>query len=123
MTEAPVIAVVDDDESIRTGVARLLRAAGYGVRVFDSAEAFLADDANPATAALVTDIQMPGMSGLDLQAMVNRERPELGVLMMTGYPDALTRQRALDAGARCVLSKPFDADELLAELETAIRGS
>ncbi|MCW3838237.1 response regulator transcription factor [Sphingomonas canadensis] len=123
MTDPPIIAVVDDDRSIRTGVARLLRSAGYHVRLFDCAEAFLDDASLPLPSALLTDIHMPGMNGLDLQAALRGRNPAFEVLVMTAYPDPGDLRRAIAGGARCVLSKPFDADELLAHLEAATGGT
>lgn len=118
-----MIAVVDDDVSIRTGVERLLRSAGYGVRLYDSAESFLDTGTTPAPAAVLSDVHMPGMSGLDLQQKLRREHPGWEVLLMTAYPELVERERALAQGARCLLSKPFDADELLAHLDAVTGGT
>ena len=123
LKEAPVIAVVDDDVSIRTGVERLLRSAGYGVRLYDSAESFLDSGTTPAPAAVLSDVHMPGMSGLDLQQKLRRDHPGWEVLLMTAYPELVERERALAQGARCLLSKPFDADELLAHLDAVTGGT
>lgn len=118
-----MIAVVDDDVSIRIGVERLLRSAGYGVRLYDSAESFLDTGTAPAPAAVLSDVHMPGMSGLDLHQRIRRDHPGWEVLLMTAYPELVERERALAQGARCLLSKPFDADELLAHLDAATGGT
>lgn len=122
MKPVPVIAVVDDDASIRTAAGRLLRSAGYAVRLFDSAEAFLEDESASAPAALLSDIHMPGMSGIDLHAALRARDCALPVLLMTGFPDAGEHAAAMALGARCVLTKPFDADELLGHLDAATGG-
>ncbi|WP_448659087.1 response regulator transcription factor [Sphingomonas sp. CJ99] len=113
MTAGSLIAVIDDDHAIRTGLSSLLRSAGYDVVLFDSAEAFLASPAARTVERVVTDIQMPGMSGIELQSVLRKTRPALPVLIMTAFPEPALRDQALAGGAACFLSKPFDADELL----------
>ncbi|BAK65751.1 response regulator receiver protein [Sphingobium sp. SYK-6] len=120
MTAKPLISVVDDDAAIRIGLSSLIRSEGYEVALFESAEAFLASGASGKPGCLLTDIQMPGMSGLDLQARIRVEHPALPVLVMTAFPEEAMRQRALSAGAVCFLSKPFDAQELLRCLRRAL---
>lgn len=117
-----LIAVVDDDEAIRSGLSSLIRSEGYDVVLFDSAEAFIASLAQRVPQCLLTDIQMPGISGLDLQARMCAEQPDLPVLIMTAFPGNAVRARALAAGATCFLSKPFDACELLLCIQHALDG-
>ena len=113
MTGTALIAVVDDDEAIRTGLSSLLRSVGYAVALFESAEDFLASLSRAVPHCLVTDIQMPGVSGLDLQVRLKAGWPAIPVLVMTAFPEPAVRERAMTAGAVCFLSKPFDAAELL----------
>lgn len=113
MSARPLIAVVDDDAAIRTGVSSLLRSAGYAVELFDSAEDFLERVPEPRPHCMITDIQMPGMSGLELQAILRARHRVLPIMMMTAFPEPAIRERAMAQGAVCFLSKPFNADDLL----------
>lgn len=115
-----LIAVVDDDRSILKGLSSLLRSEGYEVDVFAGAEAFLASSASRKAACLVTDIHMPGMNGLSLQATLRATRPELPIIVMTAFGDAATRTKALAQGAQEVLVKPFAAERLLREIGLAV---
>lgn len=123
MSAAPLIAVVDDDEAIRVGLSSLIRSEGYDVVLFESAEAFLETLPGTSVQCLLTDIQMPGISGLDLQARMRTGRPDIPVLVMTAFPEDAVRQRALSAGAICFLSKPFDAQELLRCIRSALEAN
>lgn len=117
-----LIAIIDDDQAIRTGVSSLLRSAGFDVRLYESAEAFLDDDRAPPADAVLTDIQMPGMSGLDLQAALKNRQPAYALLFMTAFPEEALRQRVLADGAICFLSKPFKAADLLYWIGQALAG-
>lgn len=116
----PLIAIVDDDRAIRTALSSLLRSAGFRAAMFDCAEAFLDDLDDGGPDCVLTDIQMPGMSGLDLQQHLASTKPGLPVLVMTAFPEAKLRERALSSGAHCFLNKPFDADELLRCIHSAL---
>lgn len=116
----PLIAIVDDDRAIRTALSSLLRSAGFRAAMFDCAEAFLDDLKGGVPDCVLTDIQMPGMSGLDLQQHLASANPDLPVLVMTAFPEAKLRERAMLSGAHCFLNKPFDANELLRCIHTAI---
>lgn len=120
MSVQPLIAIVDDDEAIRIGLSSLIRSEGYGVALFESAEAFLESLTGAEPQCLLTDIQMPGISGLDLQSRMRAEHPDVPVLIMTAFPEEAVRQRAFALGAVCFLSKPFDARELLQCLRVAL---
>ncbi|MEJ5977995.1 response regulator [Novosphingobium sp. PS1R-30] len=120
MITEPLILVVDDDPAIRTGLSNLLRSAGYVVALAKSAEDFLADPPAVAPACVITDIQMPGLSGFELQAILAEMWPALPVIVMTAFPEPAVRDRALGAGAICFLAKPFDAEELLGCVERAL---
>ncbi len=115
-----LIAIIDDDLAIRRGVSSLLRSAGFDVRLYESAEAFLEDKTKPAPDAVLTDIQMLGMSGLDLQSILNVRQPTLPLIFMTAFPEEALRNRAISKGAICFLSKPFKASELLYCIEKAL---
>jgi len=118
-----MIAIVDDDRSIRTSLARLMRSAGYQAQLFGNSEEYLDDieagGAPPACAIL--DLHLPGMSGLDLQEVINRGEPPVPVIVLTGAHDAKIAGRAVAAGASKVIRKPFDAMILLQAVEAAIR--
>ncbi|MEC5398574.1 response regulator transcription factor [Uliginosibacterium sp. H1] len=114
-----IIAVIDDDRAIRNGVSSLLRSAGLDVRLYENAESFLNEGVARKADAAITDIQMPGMSGLDLQETLKDRQPDLPVLFMTAFPEDALRQRAMARGAVCFLSKPFNAADLLFWIEKA----
>lgn len=113
MSNSPLIAIIDDDASVRKGLASLLRLEGFDVRTFGSADDFLTGLADATPDCVLTDIQMPGMSGLDLQKQLRIASPGLPVMVMTALPDRLLRERAMSAGAACYLKKPLDEDELV----------
>jgi FixJ family two-component response regulator len=115
-----LIAIIDDDLAIRGGVSSLLRSAGFEVQLYASAEAFLQETAAPKPDVVLTDVQMLGMSGLDLQSILKTRAPTLPLMFMTAFPEDALRKRALDAGAICFLSKPFKATELLYWIEKAL---
>jgi FixJ family two-component response regulator len=112
-----VLAIVDDDDQVRRSAARLLRSCGYRVHVFGSAEAFLAQDCE-ADCALV-DIQLPGLSGLELERRMKRDCPAAAVVFITARDDAAT-VAAVRKARRPVLMKPFDDDELLMVIGLAL---
>ena len=117
----PVVHVVDDDESFRTAIVRLLRAAGYEARGYASAGDFLLEPPGPdAHGCLVLDVSMPGPSGLDLQEALNRSPLALPVIFLTGHADVPSSVRALKAGAADFLTKPVDRKALLAAVQNAI---
>ena len=119
MAPSSLIAVVDDDPSIRTALSSLLRSAGYRVQLFEDAESFLAGCAEGFPDCIVTDIQMERMNGLELiEALQGDGCPP--VIVITAFPEPALRQRAMQLGAAAFLSKPFDAAELLEQLGDAI---
>jgi FixJ family two-component response regulator len=115
-----LIAIVDDDESVRTAVHGVLKSVGLKTRSFASAEEFLRSGHQSETACLITDIQMPGMSGLELQATLAEEDRRIPVIFITAYGDARTRAQAMRAGAVEFLGKPFDDDVLLETVRAAL---
>jgi len=115
----PVVAVVDDDVSVRKALSRLLSTAGYAVETFTSAVEFLGRSF-PPPACVVLDIRMPGMTGLALQQDLAAMYPRLPIVMITGHGSEAICQRALDAGAVAVLDKPFSDQALLDALTDAL---
>jgi FixJ family two-component response regulator len=118
--DTPLIAIVDDDESVRSAVHGVLKSVGLTTRSFASAEEFLRSGDQSETACLITDIQMPGMSGLELQAMLAEEELRIPIIFITAYGDAKTRTQAMRAGAVEFLGKPFDDEVLLESVRTAL---
>ena len=108
-----LIAVVDDDESVRNAVGGVLRSVGLKPQTFASAEEFLRSDQRGQTACLITDIQMPGMSGLELQTKLATEGHRLPVIFISAYGSARLRDQAWRLGAVQFLDKPFDDEVLL----------
>ena len=122
MLNPSVIAVVDDDEDIRDALSDLLFAMGYNCKAFDGAEAFLAADATGRFDCLITDIRMPGMSGLELLQQLQAAGSTMPVIVVTSVTDPVTRSRALASGAHAYLTKPVTDDILLQSLGTALAG-
>jgi len=115
------VAIVDDDQAIATALSSLLRSEGFTVSLFDSAESFLASREIDTVDCLLTDMQMPGMSGIELVRHLAQDKQDLPVLVMTAYPTPQARRRAAAAGACAFLSKPFAAEVLLKELRKALQ--
>jgi FixJ family two-component response regulator len=113
------IAIVDDDAQVRVGLRSLLRSYGYTVDAYDSAAALLDDHGQDRHHCIITDLQMPGMSGVELLEQLRRDGCRLPVILMTAFPEANLRKRAFQSGASCFLSKPFEANELLLCLKQA----
>jgi FixJ family two-component response regulator len=103
----PLVAVVDDDQSVRESLPDLLKELGFEAVAFSSAEDFLHSESNTKANCLVLDIAMPGMSGPELQAELKRRGQEKPIVFITGHKDDLTRKRLMDSGAIDVLQKPF----------------
>jgi signal transduction histidine kinase len=119
--EKPLVAVVDDDESIRETTQDLLDSAGFRAATFPSAEALLASVPVDAISCLIADMRMPGMSGLALHQRLADSGSSVPTVLITAYPEEPARTRALDAGVLGYLTKPFTSDELLAYIGSAIR--
>lgn len=116
-----LVVVVDDEESVRKAVQRLLRATGLNVRSFASAEDFLKSGELNATGCLVADIRMPGMSGFDLLAELNRQRLPIPTIFITAHGDEELRMQAMRAGAVKFIPKPVDGATLLASVQAALQ--
>ena len=109
-----LVCVVDDDDSVRRALSRLIRSAGLDVATFPSALAFLEALPLGRPACLVLDVRMPGTSGLDLQVALKREAPDIPIVFLTGYGNVPTTVRAMKDGAIDFLQKPLDDTDLLA---------
>ncbi|OYO28080.1 response regulator transcription factor [Janthinobacterium sp. PC23-8] len=107
------IAVIDDHESVRSALASLLRSYGYLTSSFDCAESMLAGAPSERYQCIVTDLQMPGMSGIELLEQLRRQGSETPLIMITAFPEPAVRQRVLQAGATCFLGKPFQSNDLV----------
>ena len=121
MAERSLVAVVDDDESVRESLPDLLRELGFTARAFSSAEEFLASDCVGQTRCLVLDIAMPGMSGPELQQELKRRRENIPIIFITAHRDEAIRPRLLEQGAVECLFKPFSDTALLDALNAALR--
>ena len=121
MTERSLVAVVDDDQSVRESLPDLLRQFGFAAQAFSSAEAFLASEALSETRCLVLDVAMPGMSGPDLQQELMRRRQEVPIVFITANGDTTVRPRLIAQGAVECLFKPFSETALLDALNAAFR--
>ena len=116
-----MVVVVDDEEPVRKAVERLLRAAGLAVKSYASAEDFLESGQVKGTGCLVADIRMPGMSGLDLLAELNRQRLPIPTILITAHGDEDLRMQAMRAGAVKFLPKPVDGATMLASVQAALQ--
>jgi FixJ family two-component response regulator len=113
-----LIAVVDDDESVREAVRGLLKALGFNTEVFACAKDFLCSGRVAITACVITDVHMPAMSGLELQTLMAGDN--IPFIFITAFPDDEIQERALKGGAVCFLNKPFTDDELIAGIRSAL---
>jgi FixJ family two-component response regulator len=115
-----IVFVIDDDASVRKGLSRLLRSVGYTTETFASAEEFLGRDHFNGIGCLLLDVQMPGLSGIDLQKELNRADYPMPIIFITGHGDIPMSVEAMKKGAVDFLTKPFDDKELLQAVEKAI---
>jgi DNA-binding NtrC family response regulator len=117
---SPLICVIDDESAIRESVSFLLHSAGLKVRVFSSAQEFLTNPPVEALGCLVVDVQLPGISGLDLQQELVRRDAKIPIIFVTGHGDIPMSVRAMKAGAIEFLTKPFSDEDLLRAIDQAI---
>ena len=120
MTNSPLVYVVEDDVSVMKGLARLLRAWSYDVRLCTSAQEFLDGPGSREAGCVILDVHMPGLSGLDLQQALQERGSRVPVVFVTGHGDAGAQLDALDNGAVAFLKKPFTDQELLAAIARAL---
>ena len=116
-----LISIVDDDESIRRTTTFLIESFGFRAASFESAEDFLKSFRLHETSCLIVDVQMPGMSGLQLQSHLAAAGYRIPIIFITAYPDARSRTQALAAGAVDFLNKPFGEEALLSGIRSALK--
>jgi FixJ family two-component response regulator len=116
----PVIAIVDDDPSVREGLKSLIRSAGWSVETFASAQEFLSRPRAKAPSCLILDLQLPDLSGLDLQKRMAATDLEIPIIFLTGHGDIPASVQAMKAGALEFLTKPVDEQDLLRAIQEAI---
>lgn len=115
-----MVAVVEDDESYRLALQRLLKSAGFSVQLFACAEDFLNSGQQRETGCLIADIRMPGMSGLDMQAKLNADHFPIPIIFITAHGDEKLRLQAMRGGAVKFFPKPFDGETLLESVRVAL---
>jgi FixJ family two-component response regulator len=121
LAQVPVISIVDDDASVRVATNRLVRSLGYIAHTFASAEEFLASSQLNETSCMIADVQMPGMSGIEMQSHLLAQGRRLPIIFITAFPEESTRTKALNAGAVCFLTKPFDGQTLIRHLDAVLK--
>ena len=116
-----LVAVVDDDVSIRESLPDLLQVFGFGCRAFSSAEEFLVEDGASRSSCLILDVAMPGMGGPELQKELDRRKIKMPIIFITGNRDERLRSRLMEQGAIACLTKPLNDDEVLEALNCALQ--
>jgi FixJ family two-component response regulator len=116
----PFVYIVDDDDSVRTALTRLLRSADLAVDAFGSAEEFLSQVTDSAVGCLLLDLQLPGMGGLELQEHLAAARSPLAIIFITAHGDEATRKRAMTVGATAFFRKPLDGEVLLDAIRATV---
>jgi FixJ family two-component response regulator len=119
--KTPVISIIDDDSSVRTATESLMRSLGFVAHTFASAEEFLQSRNVDETSCLISDVQMPHMSGIELQSRLLARDNRTPIIFITAFPDENVQTRALKAGAVCFLVKPVDGQTLLNCLDEALK--
>jgi FixJ family two-component response regulator len=117
------IAIVDDDESARATMSSFVRSLGFDASAFSSAEEYLLSPQRYRSVCLISDVQMPGMNGLDLQTHLAAQGLRLPIIFITAFPDDKVRSRALAQGAVCILDKPFEREALLRCIDIALKNN
>jgi FixJ family two-component response regulator len=123
LRDVPIISIIDDDESIRSGTLRLVRSLGFIGYAFSSAHAFLNSEQLIKTSCLISDIHMPEMSGIQLQETLRARGYDVPIIFITAFPDEKIRAQALAQGAVCFLEKPFEGEALSCCIDSALKDS
>ena len=118
--DVPIISIIDDDDSMRCAIKSLVTSLGLRVHTFRSAEEFLQSPRVDDTSCLITDLQMPGLSGIELQGLLVAQARHMPIILVTAFPEEHTRNRAMEAGALGFLSKPFESQTLIKLIDKAI---
>jgi FixJ family two-component response regulator len=117
---APIISIIDDDESMRCAIKSLVTSLGFGAYTFASAEKFLQSQHLDHTSCVITDLQMPGLNGVELQKSLLAQGRSIPIIFVTAFPEERLRARAIAAGALGFLSKPFESETLIKLIDKAI---
>ena len=120
MSTKPLISIVDDDESVRASTMDLIKSMGFSAQVFPHPDEFLKSDALQETSCLIADMRMPGMSGLELYGRLIASGRAIPTILITAFPDERDRTRAHESGVKCYLAKPFESEELLECISSAL---
>ncbi|MFG1463179.1 response regulator [Xanthobacter sp. DSM 24535] len=120
MSKYPLITIVDDDDAVRTAIESLVRSLGLRTSSFASADAFLHSDRVEDTACIITDVQMPGMSGVELQSHLRHIGNSVPLIFITAFPEDRIRRQVMAAGAVGFLSKPFDGSAMIDCIDLAL---
>jgi two-component system response regulator FixJ len=120
VTALRTVYLIDDDASVRRGLGRLLKSAGYDVVTCDTPEAYLALESYRKPSCLLLDIRMPGMTGLELQRALREQGIQPAIVLLSGHVDAATAERVVTEGAVAVLSKPVDFNTLVEAIERGL---
>ena len=120
LPDVPVISIIDDDDSMRCAIKSLVTSLGLRVHTFRSAEEFLQSPRLDDTSCLITDLQMPGLSGIELQSLLVAQARHMPIILVTAFPEERMRNRAMQAGALGFLSKPFESQMLIKLIDKAI---
>ena len=120
LSDQLLISIVDDDQSFRAAMRRLMRSLGYKVDIFSSAADFLASHRLRETACLIADVHMPVMTGIELHRYLIEAGQRIPTILVTGYPNEVDRERALNDGVVCYLRKPVDVQSLSRCLRAAL---
>lgn len=123
MSRAPIITIIDDDESVRVATESLVRSLGFGARSFACAEDFLGSAERSRTACVITDVQMPGMSGVELQTRLRAEGDPVPLIFITAFPEERIRRQVGEAGTFGFLAKPFDGNEMIDCIDRALQAT
>jgi FixJ family two-component response regulator len=123
LSQVPVVSIIDDDISVRVATCRLVRSHGYVAYAFASPDEFLQSKQAADTSCVIADVQMPGMTGIELQSLLRTQGRTLPMIFITAFPDEQIRARALKAGAIAFLSKPFEGNKLIEHLNSAVGSS
>jgi len=122
LLEAPVISIIEDDESVRKATQSLVRSLGFAACTFTCAEDFLESPRVNDTSCVIADVQMPGMSGVEMQSLLAAQSNHTPIIFITAFHDERLRARAMQTGAICFLSKPVDGKTLIEWLDKALSG-
>jgi FixJ family two-component response regulator len=121
LPNSPVISIIDDDASVRKALTSFVRSLGLRACAFASAQEFLTSPRIGDTSCLISDVQLPGMRGLELQGVLRAQSRHVPIIFITAFPNENVRSRAIKAGAVGFLHKPFSDQDLVACLETALK--